>query len=102
MKCYASVSFTALALLLTAQAHAVMPSDQFAGGSGTSASNGPTVSPQLGGNGGTDPGGGINPVCTGSPENATVLLAVISGMGLLLGRQMYRIRGARPESVPAQ
>jgi len=55
-----------------------------------------TVSPKaVGGGGGTTPGGGVGEICNASPENGTMLLALLSGAGLLVGSRMRRMRVAR-------
>jgi|GEM_PF-3796657 len=50
----------------------------------------------IGGGGGTDPGGGIDPACDNSPENATILLALLGLTGILGGRMLARNRSQRP------
>ena len=57
--------------------------------------NGPT--PALGGS-----GGGGTPIISAcnSPENATVLLAMLCAGGLLAGRKLARVRVQRKSSFP--
>ena len=91
MKRYASLLAATLLCVSALPAHAVSNPD-FAVNSINSSFRTNVVSAKSIG-GGT--GGGITQICNSSPENATVLLALLSGAGLLAGRRMRRVRSAR-------
>ena len=83
-----------LAVAFSTAAHATSSPDLVVNGINSLAHSssfvGPVVMPQVGTHGG--PIGGI---CTGSPENSTFVLALLSGAGLLAGRHISRLRLAR-------
>lgn len=89
-----------LAVAFSVPAHATSSPDSIVNGinslarSNVIGGNGPVASPQVGTGGG--PIGGI---CPGSPENSTVVLALLSGAGLLAGRSISRLRPARPQAL---
>ncbi len=79
------LSAAVLVLVLTAQsAHAASNIGGFV--SKINSIGGGSVTNDVGGGTG-DP---INPLCTNSPENATLLLAILCGGGLFAGRKLGR------------
>lgn len=95
MNRYASLLAAFVLLVLAMPAHAVSNPDVAVDSiNSTFRANKTTVSTKsLGGSGGTGGGStGIGEICNASPENATVLLALLSGAGLLAGRRMRRVR----------
>lgn len=99
MKRYACLLSAIVLFVLTLPAHAVSNPDFTVNKiNGTFRSNsvgGNATANGVGGGTGTGGGTGLGEICNASPENATVLLALLSGVGLLAGSRMRRMRVAR-------
>lgn len=95
MNRYASLLAAALLCIVALPAHAVSNPDSAVNSINATFRSSSVTAKGVGG-GGTGTGGtGLGEICNGSPENATVLLALLSGAGLLAGRQLRRLRVAR-------
>lgn len=94
MKRYAFLMPAILLFALALPAHAVSNPDLAVNSiNSTFRTNKTAVSAKgIGGTGTGGGGTGITEICNASPENATVLLALLSGAGLLAGRRMRRVR----------
>lgn len=98
MNRYVSLFAALVLFVLSMPAHAVSNPDATVNAVNSSfrpsATPAATSTGGIGGTGGGTGGSGIGEICNSSPENATVLLALLSGAGLLAGRRMRRVRFA--------